>query len=510
MHSEAKVAVGVAALYFANITTLALNTVFLVLLTNVLDVSDVGLVTFLNVLLVTAATVAVMALPVTGAGVAATPPAVARFLSASGDEAASPRRVYFVSALICAGISVAVFLLLAYGPIAAAIGGPFDSGPVFFAGLDVVVFSFGQLGAYSMLGTGQATSAGKLIVGSSVLRYFAAGLLLALGAGPSGVFMGFVLGDLSLAILSNASAGKSVGRLKSGSGGFAPVAGYMVSVFLAALVGVGVSQTDKLLAFLQQGLGNLAVYNVAATGAAVASFAPSAATNVLVPALSTYADPERRKSMLRTYTRYISLTAVPIGFVLAAVSPFLLQVFGEAYAAGWPLLAIVSVSISLSSVAAVYSSSLLVDDRAHHFTVSSLVALAGLVVVAVATVPYLGLTGIALGRAAMLFVMLGAVAYFARHTGMLVLDSDAYAKSVGASAAMGVVVYAALFFIATSVATSRAITVVSAVAMVPLGLCLYLLLMKGMKAFNESDLEFVDAILPRPLRFVSRLARMLL
>jgi hypothetical protein len=40
-----------------------------------------------------------------------------------------------------------------------------------------------------------------------------------------------------------------------------PVFAYMISVFGAAVVGFAVSQTDKLLAFFQQGLGNLAVYN---------------------------------------------------------------------------------------------------------------------------------------------------------------------------------------------------------------------------------------------------------
>ena len=90
MHSEERVAAGVAALYLANITTLVLNTLFLVLLTNWVSVQEVGLVTLLNVVVVSVATVAVLALPVSGTGLTATPPAVTRFLSEfAGDKKAA-------------------------------------------------------------------------------------------------------------------------------------------------------------------------------------------------------------------------------------------------------------------------------------------------------------------------------------------------------------------------------------------------------------------------------------
>ena len=198
-----------------------------------------------------------------------------------------------------------------------------------------------------------------------------------------------------------------------------------------------------------------------------------------------------------------------MGFELAAISPFLLRVFGDAYAQAAPLMAAISISISLTAVTSVYASILLVDDRAHHFALSSLAALLGLVAVALATVPSLHLFGVALGRSAMLFIMLGAVAFFVRKQGLLVLDSMAYVKSVLASSAMAALTYGALVSAGALFPLGRAGAVGLSVAMMPVGLAFYLLAMKWLKAFNTSDVEFIEAIFPSWLRWFAILARKL-
>ncbi len=511
--TDAKVAKGVAALYLANITILVLNTVFLVLLANyyVSEQAVVGLVSFLNVVLISAATISVLALPLVGSGVVATPPAVTRFLSRyreAGDGSA--RKVYALSLALCGLISVTIVVVSAYSPIAGLVAGPDKANAVFFACVDALVYSFAQLGAYTLLGTDRAITAGKLIIASGILRYSFASALLLIGMGPSGIFIGFALGDLLLAVGANAESFRLVGRGSGKATSMAPVMKYMVTVFFAALMGLAVSQTDKLLAFLQLGLPPLAVYNVATVGAAVASFAPSAATNVLVPALSNMVgDTERKLDMLRAYTRHISLSAVPIGFELAAISPFLLRIFGDPYAAGAPVMAVIAISISFTAVGSVYSSTLLVEDKAHHFTLSNLLGLLGLVAVAVLTVPHFGFFGIALGRGVMLFIMSGSMAYFVWRSGRLVLDARAYLRSLGASAMTAGFMFAVLRGAELS-GVGRFALVGASVAMIPIGFAYYLLVMKLLKAYNEEDMDFIDSLLPGWLKGLSRIARKLL
>ncbi|MDG6900912.1 MAG: polysaccharide biosynthesis C-terminal domain-containing protein [Nitrososphaerota archaeon] len=509
MQSEASVARGAAALYAANIVTLLLNTLYLVLLTNYVSLAEVGLVSLLNVVVVGVATISVLALPLSGTGISATPPAVTRFITQYLGGQGSARRVYLLSLVLCATISSFIAVFLSYPPVAGAVAGSLQTGPVLFAALDSVAYSFAQLGGYSLLGSGRATTAGKLMVTSSVLRYLFASILLIGGYGPSGVFIGFLLGDLTMALIANGTSFRIVQAAARSSMPLRPVASYMASVFVAAIVGLGVSQTDKLLAFFSQGLGNLALYNVAAVGAALASFAPNAATNVLVPALSGYDSADKKRQTLKNYTRYITLAASPMGFGLAAVSPFLLRIFGDSYVAGAPLMAAISLSIALTAVTSVYASILLVDDRAHHFTLSSMVGLAVLVVIALTTVPYLGLMGIALGRSAMLFVMLGLIAFFVRRVGMLVVDWPALAKSMGSSALMAVVVFAVLELSTQMLPLGRAGTVAATVVMIPVGLSVYVVAMRLLHAFTKSDVDFVETLLPSWMRWFASFARRL-
>ncbi|MDA4123845.1 MAG: oligosaccharide flippase family protein [Thaumarchaeota archaeon] len=499
MDSAAKVARGVAALYLANILTFLLNTLFLVLLTNFSAAALVGQFSLLNVFVVSAATLAVLALPMTGAGASATPPAVTRFLAGTEEPGeASPRRILAISASVCGLVSLLILT-------ATALQG---GASVLWAGADAVAFSFVQLGGYSLLGAHRPTLAGKVMISSGLLRYFLAALFLLGNFGLPGVFFGFALGDGVVAVYANLEASRQVVSTKATVGSLRPVFGYMASVFVAALVGLGVTQTDKLLAFFQQGFANLALYNVATVGAALAAFAPAAATNVLVPALSSFGtDSVKVRETMNNYTRYVSHISLPIGFGLAAISPALLRIFGDYYVSASPLLALVAVAVALTAMGSVYTSSLLAYGRALQYTVSSVLGLAALLVVALGTVPYLGLLGIALGRASMLFVMLGAQAYFVHRSGRFVLDVRAYVNSLAASAAMAVFVYGVMTGVSVLLPLSRAGTVAASLGVFAFGLVLYLVMMKNLGGFNESDIDFIEALLPKRLAWVGELAR---
>ena len=513
METEAKVARGAAAIYVASIFTLLLNTVYFVILTNIINPEEVGLVSLLNVLVIGTSTLATLALPLVGSGITATPPAVSRFLSQyiqTGEGSA--RKLYFLSVGICAAASSVAAVVLSNPSVAASLAGPLNSKPFVYAALDAVAFSFSQLGVYSLVGAGRAPLAGKLLLASSGLRYSVASLLVFLGYAVSGVFIGFTIGDFVLAAISTPLAAKMVLASKEAPFRFRPVAAYMASVMVAAFAGFGVTQVDKLLAFFQQGLGNLAVYNVATVGAAIASFAPSAVTNVLVPTLGSLRPNEqgRRRELMRNYTRYIMFIAAPMGVGLAAVSPFLLELFGKEYLGAAPLLAVISVSVVFTSVGAVYSSDLLVGARIYLFSVANIVGLVTLVSLALVLVPRFGLLGIAISRGVMLVLAMTTLAYFVRGEGDLVLDGRGYLKSGLASAVMGVVVYGFLDALTAALPLGRGATVLASLVSIVLGFLLYLVLMKYLRGFGASDLEFLRALLPRRLSWVVELVKKLL
>lgn len=485
-------------------TALLLNTAYFVVLTNILTVPQVGLVSLLNVVVISVATLSTLALPLIGSGTTATPPAVARFLS--GYTVKGPQRsVYLVSVALCAAIS----LSLAYAMLHLLSGTAAASGSasaLLAASADSVAFSFAQLGAYSLVGLSRATLSGKLLVVAALLRYAFASALLLSGQGVAGVFAGFALGDASLAVASNTFTVRSVLGKSSNMSPLRPVFSYMASVFASALVGLGVSQADRLVAFFQQGLGNLGVYNVAVVGASVAAFAPVSITNVLVPSLASEDGSEPRRRVLLNYTRYASLVASPMGMGLAAVSPFLLRLFGDAYAAGAPVLATIAVSVALTSVSSVYSSYLLAGSRAHMYLAGNILGLAALLTVSAVTAGSIGLEGVAAGRAAMLFVSLAAFAYFTRRDGFFVLDYKAYSRSLISSAIMALIVFSLLYSAQAVLLHTRLAVVAASILAIPAGLVLYLYTMKILHGFSHSDFEFLERLLPAGLGWVARLA----
>ncbi len=513
METEARVARGAAALYLASVVGLVLNTIYFVILTNFIDLDEVGFVSLLNILVAGTATLATLALPAVGSGITATPPAVTRFLSQYMQRGGgSARKVYLLSLGLCATISLIVAAILSSPSGSATLAGHFSSAPVLYAAIDAVASSFSQLGVYSLIGGGRSPLAGKLLILSGAVKYSAASILLAAGYAVSGVFLGFALGDVLLAVIGNLVSARMVSGVKDEPLLLRPIATYMVSVMLAAFIGFGVAQVDKLLAFFQQGLGNLGVYNVATVGAAVASFAPSAVTNVLVPALGSLRPEEgsRRRELMKNYTRYIMMIAAPMGFGLAAVSPFLLHIFGEEYLGAAPILSVIAISVAFTSIGSVYSSDLLVDERVYFFSASNAVGLAGLVAVALALVPLLGLLGVAIGRSVMLILTLLTFLVFVRRKGDLVLDTSTYAKSTVASAIMGGIVYATLDIATSFLIHGRLPVILSSLAMILVGFGIYFYLMKLLRGFSQSDLDFLEKLLPKSMSWVVRLAKRLL
>jgi O-antigen/teichoic acid export membrane protein len=506
--AEVRTARGAVSLYFASVFSLVLNTVYLVVLTNILPQSEVGVVALLNVLVIGIATCGAMAIPVVGAGLSATPPAVARFLSQyirSGNGRAA-RRVLLVSFAFCTVISLALALLLTRMSVESFLSIP--PAATEYAAIDGVFFALGQVGAYSLIGTESAGKAGVVLSISALVRYLASSLLLLSGAGAAGVFKGFIVGDLFLTVAGAYLANRGIPRTGNPTVDRS-LYPYMLSVMLSGLIGFGVSQSDRLLAFVQTGLVNLSVYNIAAVAAAVAAFAPIAVTNALVPTIATLpgADAHRaRISLMRDYTRYVSLVALPAGFGLAALSPLLLLIFGPQYEAGGSLVAVMAIAIGLTSISSVYASGLLASGKTPLFLLGNLLALVTLLVLAYLLVPAFGLIGIAYARAAMLAVSLLAFALFVRATGELVLDVTGYLKSLFSSLVMFAVVYGLVEVLSPHIG-SRAEHVVFSLAMIPLGTVLYLLTMKLTAAFAQEDFDFLGRLLPAFLKPLAELLR---
>src|SRR6267143_4542566 len=169
---QTKVARGASSLYAANVVATVFNTGYFVLLTNVLAPKEVGLVSLLNIIVIAIGTVAILGSPMVGAGLSS-PPAVARFLSqyTTTGSGRAARKIVLTSLLLCAAIAVSLASVLCYPPVARTLSYPLSSGAVFYAALDAVLFSLGQISAFAVVGVGTAGRARLLVGLSVVVRY---------------------------------------------------------------------------------------------------------------------------------------------------------------------------------------------------------------------------------------------------------------------------------------------------------------------------------------------------
>lgn len=511
MERDVRIAKGAIALYIASVITLVLNTAYFIILTNFLPISEVGIVSLLNIIIVISSTLSVFALPIGGSGFIATPPAVVRFLLTyieKGDGSA--KKVYYFSAALCASISILISSVISFNSsLILPINGS-NNTFLSYSLLDLILYSIAQFGAYSIIGIGRAALSGELIIISSTIRYLFASLLLIFGYGVSGVFIGFSIGDALLAIISNLFVGMRVSKVQDGGLEILHLLPYMLSILVSALIGIGVTQVDKLLAFFQRGFINLGLYNVASVGASIASFAPTAITNVLVNQLSVdYPSMERRLNLLRDYTRYTMIVTFPIGFELASISPYLLLIFGRDYVSASPLLSTLAIAISLTSISSIYSSSLLLRGKAHLFLASNLLGLLSMLIISLTLSPFLSLLSIAIGRAAMLIVVLMLLIYLVKRDNEFVLDNATFLRSLLSSAIMGGITYSLLTIFLSGI-SERAIVIALSILAIPLSFLLYAVIMRFMHGFEERDVDFLEQLLPRSLKFIARLARKML
>ena len=130
-----------------------------------------------------------------------------------------------------------------------------------------------------------------------------------------------------------------------------------------------------------------------------------------------------------------------------------------------------------------------------------------MLVASYALTPLLGLLGIAVGRAVMLFVSLLAFGLFLRKSRELVVEYSYYLKALAGSTVMMAVVFATWLLAAPHGRLESAAVIL---AMVPLAAFVYSVSLKFLGAFKEQDFQLLERLLPKSISRLAVLARKLL
>jgi O-antigen/teichoic acid export membrane protein len=494
------VARGATAIYVASVVALVANTLYFLILTNVMrSTLDVGVVTALNLMIWLLVAISILAQPVTSQSPVPAPPAVLKFIpQLLTRKAYSAAGRAFQGSLVSSGliaVVAAAILIIAPGIAIPFLGG--SSVTTLFVQLsavDVIVLSLGQICLASLMSTGDMRSAGSYMILWSVLRYGFASVLLFHYA-IEGVLIGWVAGDGLLFLIALRRIRIDV-RSDTGSAGFSYLdfLRYSFYTLLSALLGYAVNQADKLITLAEQGLSQLAIYNVAIVAASFAGIAPYALTMVLLPTLSKlYAARQTGEmaQMVQQYSRYVSLIVIPIAVGFAAITGVALRIFGPAYVSGFVPSVIVSIVSGLTAVGAVYAAVLLAVGKLRWYTAANVLGVGALLIVAYFMTPLIGLSGPALGRATLMTVAALLYAYAARRCGFFELDVRAFISATLSSAPMGVIVFFILSFFHSFIRQLAMLPVV-----IVIGVLLYLGALRALKLLTVQDFEFIQQMAP--------------
>ncbi len=504
METQASVAKGATSLYAANIVILVANTLYFLVLTNLLHSTlGVGIVTALNIMIWLLVTVSILAQPIAQQSPVPAPLAVLKFIpelltKKARSGASKLFRASLAFTLTIGGVTMGL-LLAAPALLIPLIGGQAVL-PVYvqLSGIDILVLSLGQVCIGALVAMGDMRSATAYLILWGVVRYALASLLLVAFA-ISGVLIGWILGDALLLVFA---LPKSITSLRTGAGrsrfSFPDLVRYSLYTLLSALIGFAVNQADKIFTLARQGLPELAIYNVAIVAASFAGFAPYVLLIVLLPALSALHAAKRTRrmhEMIRAYTRYVSIVVLPIAFGFASIMEVALRIFGPEYLNGLIPSVIVSVATGLTSVGAVYAGALLAVGKLKWFTGANAIGLVGLIIVSYFLTPIFGLGGPALGRATLMALVAVVYGVALLRSGLFEFDVRAFLSATVASTVMGVVIFFAL-----TLAHSFLLQLAMLPIVVVAGTVIYLGSLRALRLLTVRDLEFVRNLTPTRLQ----------
>jgi len=257
---------------------------------------------------------------------------------------------------------------------------------------------------------------------------------------------------------------------------------------------------DRAVLIAYVSLASLGVYNAAITAFGALSNMSGAVNNALLPAYSGLSGRSglegcRRATWLAS--RYASLVMAPLAFLLLAVAkPALILFVGQPYVSGTGPLMILSGVLGLTVFSIALTPMLVALSR----TRSSLLITVASVLVALGSayvlLPIFGIIGAAVARGVAMVISLGLTVVILKRNNALRLDLEAVWKSVAAGAVMAVVLVIAQMVVYRTILLP---------AYVVLGVLVYLILLRLLKAVRRHDVELIERYLGQRLGFGARL-----
>jgi len=261
-------------------------------------------------------------------------------------------------------------------------------------------------------------------------------------------------------------------------------------LYLASIASFLYGSFDQLTLIPLVSLTALGVYGAAVTGFTAYNNLIGVLGSVLLPVFSGVHGVKGREALgdsVRTASRYVSIFAMPLAFVLLATArPALTLLVGGAYRSGAIPLAVLALGSIATIIALALVPVLIVLNETMLAALASIIPLCLSVAVAFISIPVLGILGASIARAFSMLLSLLLTWYFVRRKIVVKLDTQAILKSIVASVGMALVMEGLqlLYY-------SRFLLPVYLLV----GLLAYLLGMRELKAVSTADIDLLRRML---------------
>lgn len=491
---------GATSLYLSNLVSLFVITGHFVVLTNTLNISDIGIIFGFQIIMYLVATLATFCLPIPIMSPLPLPHAITKFIPefiASKEEGkANTIFVYSIYSIILIFILTSIIILINSKIINSFLfNGQITNTILFVALIQIFFFTINQFLFGGMIAIGKSYKAGITQAYSIIIKFTSAAIFAYLGYGILGVLIGYFIGDLFFSIITFPICYKKLNNEKQQIN-INQIINYSMPILISSLIIFSVTQIDRIFALINLGLPELGIYTIAIAASTIGAYAPNALATAITPNLSTLHSLKKIdafRDLSKLYTRYVSFIGMPSAFMIAALSVPLTLIFGEQYISSATPAAIISIAIGLTTFSSIYNSQLFVKGKTRWIMFANIIGLL-LFIITIGISQFfnnnLSITYLATGRAVMIISTALIINYKSFIAGDMKYDKVAIVNSLIGSLLMAGILYYSYNYFFNTISL-----VLSLLFLIPSGLIIYFVYLRQTNTFNSQDVEFIIKII---------------
>ena len=490
---------GAASLYLSNIVSFFVITGHFIVLTNTLDIDQIGIIFGFQIIMYLFSTLATFCLPIPIMSPLPLPHAITKFIPEflASNEKGKANTIFIYSLYLLIFISVILSaIIFANMDLLNNIlfNGEITETILTIALLQIFFFSINQFLFSGMISIGKSYKAGIIQIYSIIVKFIGAAILAYVGFGIIGVLSGYLIGDILFTVLVLPICYKKLNNKKEKIDINSSL-NYSFPILISSLIIFGVTQIDRIFALVNLGLPGLGIYTIAIAASTIGAYAPNSLATALTPNLSTLYSLKKLDSfrdISKLYTRYVSFIGMPAAFMIAALSIPLMSIFGTQYANSALPAAIISIAIGITTFSSIYNSQLFVRGETRWIMFANISGLL-LFIMMISVSQFLNnnvdVNYLAYGRALMIISTSLIVSYKSFTLGDLKYDKKSISNSLIGSIIMAIVLYFSYDLLFSSVSS-----VISLIILAPSGMIIYFLYLRQTRTFNQKDIEFIIKI----------------